>query len=236
MSTAIEAHGLTKRYGRTVAVDDLSFRVDAGRVTGFVGPNGAGKSTTMRLILGLDAADAGDVRVGGRRYRDLSRAASRGRGASRRGRDASREARAQPSPVAREEQPPAVQARGRGPRARRPLRSRTQADGRLLAGDDAAAGHRGCHARRPAGAPLRRADQRARSRRHPLDPRLPASARRRGTRRARVEPPDGRARGHRRRARRHRARPADRPDERRASFSPHGPTGVSTSGRLRSPR
>ncbi len=72
MSTAIEAHGLTKRYGRTVAVDDLSFRVEAGRVTGFVGPNGAGKSTTMRLILGLDAPDAGEARVGGRRYRDLS--------------------------------------------------------------------------------------------------------------------------------------------------------------------
>ena len=71
MSAAIEAHGLTKRYGRTVAVDDLSFRVEAGRVTGFVGPNGAGKSTTMRLILGLDAADAGEVRVGGKRYRDL---------------------------------------------------------------------------------------------------------------------------------------------------------------------
>ena len=71
MSTAIEADGLTKRYGRTVAVDRLSFGVAAGRVTGFVGPNGAGKSTTMRLILGLDAPDAGEVRVGGRRYRDL---------------------------------------------------------------------------------------------------------------------------------------------------------------------
>ena len=71
MSTAIEAHDLTKRYGRTVAVDGLSFRVDAGRVIGFVGPNGAGKSTTMRLILGLDAPDRGDVRIGGRRYRDL---------------------------------------------------------------------------------------------------------------------------------------------------------------------
>ena len=71
MSTAIEAEGLTKRYGRTVAVDRLSFGVAAGRVTGFVGPNGAGKSTTMRLILGLDAPDAGEVRVGGRHYRDL---------------------------------------------------------------------------------------------------------------------------------------------------------------------
>jgi ABC-2 type transport system ATP-binding protein len=71
MSAAIEVRGLTKRYGRTVAVDDLSFRVEAGRVTGFVGPNGAGKSTTMRLLLGLDAPNAGEALVGGRRYRDL---------------------------------------------------------------------------------------------------------------------------------------------------------------------
>ncbi len=70
--SAIEVRNLTKRYGRTVAVDDLSFSVEAGRVTGFVGPNGAGKSTTMRLVLGLDAADAGEARVGGRRYRDLA--------------------------------------------------------------------------------------------------------------------------------------------------------------------
>ena len=71
MSATIEVEGLTKRYGRTLALDDLSFSVDAGRVTGFVGPNGAGKSTTMRLLLGLDAPDAGEARVGGRRYRDL---------------------------------------------------------------------------------------------------------------------------------------------------------------------
>ena len=55
----IEVEGLTKRYGETVAVDGLSFTVEPGRVTGFIGPNGAGKSTTMRLILGLDAPDAG---------------------------------------------------------------------------------------------------------------------------------------------------------------------------------
>ena len=71
MTSAIEVRGLTKRYGRTLAVDDLSFRVEAGRVTGFVGPNGAGKSTTMRLVLGLDAPDGGTALVGGRRYRDL---------------------------------------------------------------------------------------------------------------------------------------------------------------------
>ena len=64
----IEATGLTKRYGGTVAVDDLSFTVPPGQVTGFLGPNGAGKSATMRLILGLDAPDSGSVTVGGRPY------------------------------------------------------------------------------------------------------------------------------------------------------------------------
>jgi ABC-2 type transport system ATP-binding protein len=67
----IEARDLSKRYGDTLAVDDLSFTVQPGRVTGFVGPNGAGKSTTMRLILGLDAPDAGDARVGSRPYATL---------------------------------------------------------------------------------------------------------------------------------------------------------------------
>jgi ABC-2 type transport system ATP-binding protein len=67
----IEAVGLSKHYGKTVAVDDLSFTVQAGRVTGFLGPNGAGKSTTMRMILGLDAPTAGSVRIDGKRYREL---------------------------------------------------------------------------------------------------------------------------------------------------------------------
>jgi len=67
----IEARGLTKRYGATLAVDDLTFEVTPGRVTGFLGPNGAGKTTTMRLILGLDHPTAGTVTVDGRRYADL---------------------------------------------------------------------------------------------------------------------------------------------------------------------
>ena len=67
----IEAHGLTKRYGQITAVDHLSFDVRPGAVTGFLGPNGSGKSTTMRLILGLDAADHGAVKVAGRVYHDL---------------------------------------------------------------------------------------------------------------------------------------------------------------------
>jgi ABC-2 type transport system ATP-binding protein len=64
----IEARGLTKRYGDKVAVDDLTFTVQPGLVTGFLGPNGAGKSTTMRLILGLDAPTSGSVTVNGKPY------------------------------------------------------------------------------------------------------------------------------------------------------------------------
>jgi ABC-2 type transport system ATP-binding protein len=66
----IEASGLTKDYGTKRAVDGLTFGVRPGLVTGFLGPNGSGKSTTMRLILGLDAPTAGDVKVNGRHYRD----------------------------------------------------------------------------------------------------------------------------------------------------------------------
>ncbi len=68
----IEAYGLTKRYGERLAVDQLSFSVRPGQVTGFLGPNGAGKSTTMRMILGLDAPSSGTVTVNGRPFRDLA--------------------------------------------------------------------------------------------------------------------------------------------------------------------
>ncbi len=67
----ITVSGLTKQYGDRTAVDDLSFRVASGRVTGFVGPNGAGKSTTMRMMVGLTRPDAGEVRYDGVRYTDL---------------------------------------------------------------------------------------------------------------------------------------------------------------------
>ncbi|MFD7528020.1 ABC transporter ATP-binding protein [Streptomyces sp. NPDC059849] len=69
----IEVSGLTKRYGAVRAVDDLSFTVRPGVVTGFLGPNGAGKSTTMRMILGLVAPTSGTATIGGRRYVDLPR-------------------------------------------------------------------------------------------------------------------------------------------------------------------
>lgn len=64
----IEVRGLTKRYGDVLAVDDLTFAVRPGEVTGFLGPNGSGKSTTLRMVLGLDAPTAGTATVGGRPY------------------------------------------------------------------------------------------------------------------------------------------------------------------------
>ncbi|MFJ5263881.1 ABC transporter ATP-binding protein [Streptomyces sp. NPDC088387] len=68
----IELEGLTKRYGEKVAVNNLTFKVRPGIVTGFLGPNGAGKSTTMRMMLGLDRPTAGDVRIDGMRYDQLT--------------------------------------------------------------------------------------------------------------------------------------------------------------------
>ena len=68
---SIDAIGLTKRYGEVTAVDDLSFSVEPGRVTGFLGPNGSGKSTTMRMILGVDVPTSGQARVDGQRYEEL---------------------------------------------------------------------------------------------------------------------------------------------------------------------
>ncbi|ATZ06937.1 ABC transporter ATP-binding protein [Corynebacterium striatum] len=67
----IEVEGLTKQYKSVRAVDDLTFKVEPGIVTGFLGPNGAGKSTTMRMILGLDSPTAGQARINGKTYREL---------------------------------------------------------------------------------------------------------------------------------------------------------------------
>ena len=71
MEATIEVAGLRKRFGPTLALDGMSFAVQPGQVTGFVGPNGAGKSTTMRVILGLDAADDGTALIGGQPYQSL---------------------------------------------------------------------------------------------------------------------------------------------------------------------
>jgi len=71
MEATIEVTGLRKRFGPTLALDGMTFTISPGQVTGFIGPNGAGKSTTMRVILGLDAPDAGTATIGGRPYHSL---------------------------------------------------------------------------------------------------------------------------------------------------------------------
>ena len=71
MNATIEIDGLRKRFGPVHALDGMTFTVRPGQVTGFVGPNGAGKSTTMRVVVGLDAPDAGTATIGGRPYRSL---------------------------------------------------------------------------------------------------------------------------------------------------------------------
>src|ERR671915_881247 len=73
----VSVTGLTKRYGDVVAVEDLTFSLEPGTVTGFLGPNGAGKTTTLRLLLGLATPDAGEALVLGRRYAELGRPARR---------------------------------------------------------------------------------------------------------------------------------------------------------------
>src|SRR5215471_15725133 len=73
MQATIDVRGLRKSFGPTLALDGMTFTVTPGQVTGFIGPNGAGKTTTMRVILGLDAPDAGTALVGGRRYAALHR-------------------------------------------------------------------------------------------------------------------------------------------------------------------
>ena len=73
MQATIEVSGLRKRFGPAVALDGMTFTVPPGQVTGFVGPHGAGKSTTMRVILGLDAPDAGTALIGGQRYASIRR-------------------------------------------------------------------------------------------------------------------------------------------------------------------
>ena len=68
----IEISGLTKRFGKRTAVDNLTFTVEPGHITGFLGPNGAGKSTTMRMIVELETPNAGFALIDGMRYRDLN--------------------------------------------------------------------------------------------------------------------------------------------------------------------
>ena len=179
-AAVIQVRGLTKRYGDVLAVDDLSFDVEPGKVTGFLGPNGAGKSTTMRMMLGLDRPTSGE-RAG-------QRPAVRRRSPNRCARSArcSTPARCIPAGPAATTcaWPPgrngiAGPARGGGDRAGRARQRRAAQDQGLLARHAPAPRDRRRTARRPARAAVRRADQRARPRRRSLDPRPAASARRR---------------------------------------------------------
>ena len=72
MNPTIEIDGLRKRFGSTQALNGMTFTVQPGQVTGFVGPNGAGKSTTIRVVVGLDAPDAGSATIGGHPYHSLT--------------------------------------------------------------------------------------------------------------------------------------------------------------------
>ncbi len=137
---------LSKTYSRRTVVDDLSFELDAGRITGFVGPNGAGKSTTMRMMVGLARPDAGEVTYRGSNYADL-RDPARTVGvvldarAMHPGRSARNHLRAMAAMSAL-----AVGPRRRGAAPRRPGCRRRPAGGRLLARHAPAPRHR----RRPA--------------------------------------------------------------------------------------
>ena len=170
----IEARGLTKRFGDKVAVDDLSFTVQPGIVTGFLGPNGAGKSTTMRMILGLDRPTAGEAVVNGHRYgtvtapmREVGACSTRGTCTAdvRRVRTCVPLAFSNGLPGRRVDE--VLEMTGMTSVGR-------QAHQGLLAGHVAAARDRRRAPGRPGRADVRRARQRPRPRGHPLDPQLHA--------------------------------------------------------------
>ena len=199
MAHAIEVAGLTKRFGPVLAVDDLSFTADEGRVVGFLGPNGAGKTTTLRMLLGLVNPTAGSATVNGLPLRELDDPV-RTVGAVLDG------GMLHPGRSGRNHLRTLAKAAGVGDRARRRAAGAGRAQrrgqpprGRLLARHAPAARPRRRAARRPAGARPRRARQRPGPAGHPLAARLPAHARRRGPRGARLQPRARRGRPDRRR-------------------------------------
>ncbi len=228
----IEISGLSKQFGQVTAVDDLSFTVEPGRVTGFLGPNGAGKTTTLRVLLGLVRATAGTATFGGTPYRDLPEA-PRDRGGRARRELPPRPHGAEPPEGLRDRGGPAVGAGARGARTGRHRRVRRPARGRLLARHAAAALARVHAARRSRRARARRADQRPRPRGHQVDPRLPAATRARGAHGARELAPVERGAAERRRRRHHLPRP---PRAERTTVEPRTRRGTAHDRRLpRSP-
>ena len=194
----IEVTGLGKYYGAVRAVDDMTFTVPPGRVTGFLGPNGAGKSTTMRMIVGLDRPSAGTVTVNGRAVRPDPPPAARGGGRAGGTRGARRPQCPQPPAVHGAEQRHRPAAGRRGAGDGRPGRRRDAAGGGVLAGHEPAPRAGGGAARRPTRPAVRRAGERSRSRGHPVDPHPAARPGRGGPDGIRLEPPHERDGPHRR--------------------------------------
>jgi ABC-2 type transport system ATP-binding protein len=188
----IEARSLTKRYGDKLAVDNLTFTVRPGAVTGFLGPNGAGKSTTMRMILGLDAPTSGTVTVNGKPYAEHARplhevGALLEARAVHTGRSARNHllAMAATAGIGRRRVEEVIDMVGLADVAGKRV-------GLLLARDGPAARDRLGAAGRPGDADPRRAGQRARPGRCPLDPQPAARAGRRGPHGVPVLAPDER--------------------------------------------
>src|SRR5450755_1585101 len=221
----IEARGLVKHYRSTLAVDNLSFDVRPGTVTGFLGPNGAGKSTTMRMIMGLDRPDAGQVRIGGKSYGDL-RWPLREVGALLEAKafHPGRTARAHLTALA------ASNAIGRQ-RVEEVLaitgieKAADRRAGKFSLGMSQRLGIAAALLGDPAGPAARRAGQRPGPRRHPLDPQPAEERRRPGPDGAGLQPPDQRDRAHRGRAHRDRPGPAARANHGRPAVRPQQLTG-----------
>ncbi len=191
-TAVVRAERLSKRFGDVLAVDDLTFALERGTVTGFLGPNGAGKTTTLRMLLHLVQPTRGRALVFGRRYQDLERPASRVGAVleaadfhpGRSGRDhlfslALALGQGGDRSFLGRERAAAPSCRS-GARPGRADGAGTPPCRRLLARDAAAARARGRAARRPGAADPRRARQRARPGGRPLAARLPARVRRRG--------------------------------------------------------
>ena len=196
--TAIELHGLTKRFGDVTAVDDLSLELHEGSITGFLGPNGAGKTTTLRMLVGLVAPTSGSATFDGRRYVDLD-APARRVGAvleassfhpGRRALDHLR-VLASAAELPSNASTAALDQVGLTEHARRRVGGFSLGMRQRLA-----PGRR--PTRRTVGADPRRAGQRPRPRRRPLVARLPARSGRRRAHRARVQPSARRSRPDRR--------------------------------------
>ena len=204
----ITIDSLSKKYGATTVVHDITFTARAGRVTGFLGPNGAGKSTSMRMMVGLTTPTEGTATISGRRFADLPNPGrevgvmldASAQHAGRTGREIltiAQQIMGRPGRPGRRDARHGQPHRDRG----RP------AGGQLLARHASAAGHRRRPDRRPVGADPGRAGQRARPGRHPLDARPAARLRRPRRHRPAVLAPAHRDRDHRRRHRDDRSGP-----------------------------